>query len=312
MMALRKQLLAEDTEAALIGPFLSSEQRECFFTLRALNAETARVIDGARGNAHMAAVRFRFWSDIVRAAFRSDAAALEHPHPFARQLRAVVRGAKSPMSERLLLRSIEAREAASDSQRQSQTIEDTLQYARDTQSSLLFLCLQHAGIDGDEATEAAADHLGQAMGVATLLRSMPHLHARGEIQHIPAEAMEHRGLTPELYQVGLERKAPKEGASEQVVERYEAFRQQVRDVAFDLAVAGHDQMQAAFAHEGKVDKGALGLLLPAVTTARTYRLLEEHNFDPWSEELAQALAPSRHQLAISAELARHWIFGKWC
>jgi len=50
-MALRSQLLADDTEAALIGAFLPAEQRECYFTLRALNAETARVIDGARGNA---------------------------------------------------------------------------------------------------------------------------------------------------------------------------------------------------------------------------------------------------------------------
>jgi len=108
----------------------------------------------------MASVRYRFWADCVRAAFRSDAAALEHPHPFARQLRAVVRTAKGPLSERLLLRSIEAREAASDRHRQSQTLEDMLQYARDTQSSLLFIALQHAGLGGHEATEAAADHLG--------------------------------------------------------------------------------------------------------------------------------------------------------
>lgn len=293
-MALREQLLAEDTEAALVGPFLPPDLRECYFTLRVFNAETARVIDGARGNASMASVRFRFWAEAVRAAFRSDAAAADHPHPFAKQLRMVVRSSKSLMSERLLLRSIEAREAASQAARQAQTVEDALQYARDTQASLLFLCLQHAGVAGHESTEAAADHLGQAMGLATLIRSMPHLHARGEIQHIPAEVMEHRGLTPELYHVGLQRRSPKEGASEEVIERFEGFRKQVRDVAFDLAVAGHDQLRAAFAYDGKVKKEALGVLLPAVTTARTYRTLERFNFDPWSEEQAQALAPSHH------------------
>lgn len=86
----------------------------------------------------------------------------------------------------------------------------------------------------------------------------------------------------------------------------------MRDVSFDLAVAGHDQMKAAFAFDGLVKKEALGLLLPAVTTARTYRILEEHDFDLWSEPMAQALAPSRSQLSITAEIARHWLLGRWC
>ena len=182
-----------DTEMALCGSFLPSRARDSFFATRALNIEVAGVREAVRGNAAMGRVRMAFWRDFVGAACSPGAAGSGEgegeqvkfaAHPLFSPLRDCVRAHQH--TRRWLERLVDAREADLEG-RPPATVAAVEAYAEATQGSLLYLTLEALGVR-EASADHAASHVGKAVGISTLLRSLP-VHARLGQQYLPLDLL---------------------------------------------------------------------------------------------------------------------------
>lgn len=99
--------------------FMKPQAQECFLVLRALNAELAKIADATQGNVHTAAIRFRFWKDLIGTCYQSeeeieqakqkagDATAPHLSHPYIGHLRKLIKAHK--LTKRWLDKIVDAR-----------------------------------------------------------------------------------------------------------------------------------------------------------------------------------------------------------
>lgn len=321
-----------DRDGALAASFLPEDAAEAMYLLRCLNSDVSRVLDSARGNAAAAAMRFQFWHDLVSRA----AAGRGHPHPMAVPLSVVM--ARFNLTERYLHRLIDARaqdaamrvgdsgtDATGGSYR-PQTLEDLEEYADATEGSLALLALETLGVRGNAAAEAAAGYVSRSAVLANTVRGM-RLHASMGQLYLPTEVTDAHDLSPAaLLRVfrlvarerDVQSNAKRLGATERggapahgnrtVGANDDAVKQHERVVAcaYDVAVAAHDNLQAAEALAGQVPKEAAAALLTAVPTRAWLKHFEAIGFDPCSPDMAP-----RNQLAVMARLYWHWARGTY-
>ncbi|KAA0153913.1 hypothetical protein FNF27_07143 [Cafeteria roenbergensis] len=323
-----------DRDGALAASFLPQEAAEAMYLLRCLNSDVSRVLDSARGNAAAAAMRFQFWHDLVSRA----AAGRGHPHPMAVPLSVVM--ARFDLTERYLHRLIDARAqdaamrvgdsggdaAAGGGSYRPQTLEDLEEYADATEGSLALLALETLGVRGNAAAEAAAGYVSRSVVLANTVRGM-RLHASMGQLYLPTEVTDAHDLSPAaLLRVfrlvarerDVQSNAKRLGATERggdpahgnrtVGANDDAVRQHERVVAcaYDVAVAAHDNLQAAEALAGQVPKTAAAALLTAVPARAWLKHFEAIGFDPCSPDMAP-----RNQLAVMARLYWHWARGTY-
>jgi NADH dehydrogenase [ubiquinone] 1 alpha subcomplex assembly factor 6 len=179
---LREQVRAGDFEGYLCGSLMPSTARESFFVMRALNIELAGVREAARGNAATGRIRMAFWRELIDKVYTRGA---QHSHPLAQPLRAAVE--RHAHTRRWLERLVDARDGDLDGVAPA-SVSSLESYAERTAGSLLYLALESVGVR-DERADAAASHIGKAMGICTLLRALP-VHARMGQRYIPDELME--------------------------------------------------------------------------------------------------------------------------
>ena len=192
---LQQRVRSGDSEMYLCGSLLPSRARASFFATRALNIEVAGVRDAVRGNAPRGRVRMAFWRDLIGAACEAaplggagggggGGGAQLAAHPLFAPLRDAV--AAHGHTRRWLERLVDAREADLEG-RAPATVAAMEAYFEATQGSLLYLTLEALGVR-EAGADRAASHLGRAVGIATLLRSLA-VHARLGQQYLPLDLL---------------------------------------------------------------------------------------------------------------------------
>lgn len=190
-----------DYEGFLCTLLLPPQARQAAFAVRAFNVEVSGVRD-AVSERTIGLMRFQFWRDAVEAIYSSGVRATPD-QPVAAQLGAAAE--RHGLSKKLLLRMIECRKARL-SERPFSSLDEADEYSHEAFSSLNYLvleCLQSQA-DSGPATSAdgharhAANQLGQAQGLVTLLRATPYAASRRAVvlpqdlmlEHsVPAEAV---------------------------------------------------------------------------------------------------------------------------
>lgn len=181
----RETLRVIDFEAYACGSLLPSGARSAYFACRSYAHEVSAVRDMASSSA-TARVRLAFWREVLAAAFRvggvADAAAPPPPqtgtagavalaaasHPLTGELAASVRA--HALTRRWFERVVDARDAELDGVTHA-SVGDLESFSEATQSSLLYLVLEALGVR-DEHADAAASHVGRALGIAHVIRTL--------------------------------------------------------------------------------------------------------------------------------------------
>lgn len=189
----REQVQRFDHDNYLWVLKLPKDTQAATLCLRAFNVETALVADASK-ESQIQQMRMLWWREAVKAIFSSTEATPKHPVVQALEFVASAR----PLSRYWLQRVITAREEDLVETGPPNTLADLEAYAESTQSALLYLQLEAAGIK-DKNADHAASHLGKAVGLATLLRGMPH-HAQARRCYYPVELLaKHKFSQEDLY-----------------------------------------------------------------------------------------------------------------
>ena len=192
--------------STVYGLLVPSAAKQSYFAIRALNVELASVKDshnlrragqtveysqqsGTINTPTSLALQMRmqWWRDALDEIYQTPK---QHASPLGRSLSIscwhspVVRALhvahqQSNLTRRFLERLIDAREADLDLNQYS-TMEDSIAYAEESVSSLLYLNLECMGVRDDQADEVAS-HAGVAIGLLTALRATPFRLQHGEI-----------------------------------------------------------------------------------------------------------------------------------
>lgn len=173
-------------------------------------------------------------------------------------------------------------------------------YAENTASSLLYLSLELAGIQagavpGAAAVQHAAGHVGKAVGVCTLLRSLalpPPADAIGfqESCVLPLEVMRKHSLRYSVLQRGPQNPEEAHALAECVFEVATVAKGHIEAAEEGLGVAREEA-------GGKLPHGVLAALLPRIRVAWYLETLQEVGFDAFDERL-RPQSPFKFQLRL--------------
>ncbi|TXT05960.1 hypothetical protein VHUM_03721 [Vanrija humicola] len=257
-----------DPDAWLCSYFWPRREKEWWLAIRAFNPA-------------IAAMRFQFWRDALSAIF-SDGAKPLPQHPVVVALAAA--RAHRPVQKYYLSQLIEARAKAMSQPPAASTLEGHLSAAGQVASALLQGSLPLLVAPTDAGTPHLAhtlSHLAHLLTVTSLLRAVPALVAKREL-NFPADVKEQHGVVDEE------------------VFRKGAAADGFRDAAFTIATRGIDELITARRDlkkdDGKVVPAAgLPIFLSAVPAERYLKRLEQADFDVFSPQLQKhdwRLAPS--------------------
>ena len=298
-----------DYEHYLCSLFYPSQAaRESFLALRAFNVELATVRDVTDDNALTGRLRLQWWRDALDSVYApSEHAAVQHP--VVEELALAV--GRHGLRRRWLEHAIDAREANLE-QPQPASIADLERYGERTCSSMIYLALQCAqqdqavqnptSSDGeDDAALLAATHVGQAMGLVTALRSLPHVLPRG-LMPLPVDLMHEADLTvgsmQQAFLVG--------GGALQQHDEDSPARKQERLAAMVKTVADRASYHLDQAREVPVGNSALPALSSCIIADTFLKRLAGARHDVFSPDLQQS-QPLKLQLRLLwFSLTRRW------
>lgn len=133
-------------------------------------------------------------------------------------------------------------------------------YAEETVSCVFYLLLEMLGCRNVHADHAAS-HLGKALGISNLLRSIHAQRNRSQYLPIPQELLMKHGVSQEqFFRSRLNDKG-------------------VEDVVFDTAALAHQHLEKSLKLMPKVPKESKIVFLPAVTCMRYLEKLRKANFN---------------------------------
>ncbi|GAB2300889.1 hypothetical protein Dimus_034926 [Dionaea muscipula] len=223
---------------------LPPQMRRAAFALRAFNIETAKAMDVA-SDPKIGLMRLIWWQEAIDKMYAYKLI----EQPIAQALSYVI--SEHKISKSWLKRSVEAR--IKDAQREAsdlpETIEELEQYAEDTQSTILYMTLQAGGIRST-AADHAASHIGKAIGLLLLLRSLPFHTSRGrQFAYIPSKVAAKHGLLIE------------QGARAEICMD---SREGICNAVFDMASVADAHLRKARELAESVPVEAIPVLLPAI------------------------------------------------
>lgn len=245
---------------------LPAEVRAPVMMLRALDVET-RLIGTlvTQGGAPLKEMRFQWWQDSVNAAFAGKR--VDHPVIVALRYTLDVQ----PLSLYRLQRLIAARKADQVARAPLQTLKAAEDLAESTQSQLLYLQLEAAGVKSADADHAAS-HLGKAVGIANMLRGTLQYLQRG-VSYLPADECGREGI-----------------AERDLIEGGGVDSEACRNVVHRMASAAKGHLETHADYHGKpeaVPREARRLFLPAVACGLYLDALERCNFNLLDPRLAR-------------------------
>lgn len=177
-----------DYDHFLTTLLLPREARRASFAIRALNAEVAGVRDVVTNKA-AGQGRMVFWRQTLNQIYEGEATM---GHPVASELRRAIR--EHGLSKEPLMRLIDSRDTFLDDELKPpfDTMDEVDAYAEQAFSSIHCLVLETlaqktAGVKGH--ARHAANQLGKAEGLVTLLRSVPYTAAKLRRVNLPGELL---------------------------------------------------------------------------------------------------------------------------
>eukprot|EP00980_Cylindrotheca_fusiformis_P025337 scaffold13478_cov132-Cylindrotheca_fusiformis.AAC.30 len=296
-----------DREGYLCGLLMPRSARRSYFAIRAFNVEVASIKDARKseGSEFDAAslalkIRVQWWYDALNQVYGDttpvdtaqsgitlDMATSCWNNPVVRVLKDAVE--QSNLTKRFLERLLDAREADLDV-KQPETITESIDYAENIFSSLLYLSLETTNVR-EESSDVVAQHAGIGIGLITALRGARFRFARGECA-IP------RDLIPTsfpYYKFNLE---------DPQAEMSEEETKMLRESVFKMAQIASSHLSQARDMQSAVPKQSRPCLLPVVPALHYLSKLEKAEYNIFDDSL---LEPDH--LKSLALLGRTWLSG---
>ncbi|KAH8237740.1 hypothetical protein KR038_010276 [Drosophila bunnanda] len=244
-----------DYENYLSTLLLPRELRRAAFALRAFNVEVSRSVSGHQIEPQIAKLRLKFWYDSIDKCFEEESQpSYVKDQPVLRELKHTVGTRK--LNKVYLRRLVTARERPPN--KAFESVRELEEYAEQTFSSLLLLLVEISGVR-DLQVDHAASHLGKALGIATLLRAIPHA-GRQQAVCVPLEVLVRHGVSQER------------------VIRGRSDDKGVEECIFEVASAANTHLKLARKLHDQVPRPVRKIFLPAVATDAYLERLRRSNF----------------------------------
>ncbi len=252
-----------DRDRYLSCLFAPEAEREQLFALYAFNQEVAKTAEVV-SEPMLGQIRLQWWREALTGIYDGNPRHHEVVEPLARAVEA------KRLPRDLLEAVIDAREFDLEAEPPADMAALRV-YAEGTSTTLLRLALKILAAE-DSASEAAAEHLGQAWAYLGLLRALP-LHARQKRSYLPADLCAEAGV--DLQDVFELRASPA-----------------LNSVAGVLLDKAAEHLSAARSVPGRVPRKALPALLLARFADLYLQRLRRAGGDPFAAA-AQVPAPGR-------------------
>lgn len=285
---------------------MPSSARNEYFALRAFNAELAsvkvsperrRYVEGDDAVSSVGLqLRMQWWREALEEIFSNQDESVSRiknyeKNPVVRALARAVR--KLQLTKRFLERMLDAREADLHIQ-QMKTVDNSIMYAEDSCSSLMYLSLECCNVRDDAADEVASN-IGVAWGLVTAIRSAPHRAITKEMS-IPSDLLI-KSITPDYL---LARQDPH-------YQLNEANEKSLREAVQHMAYLASGHLARATETQFDVPKKGRPALLPAVPVMHYLMRLKEAEYNIFDPRLH----PDESKLILMAMLARAWLTGRF-
>ena len=177
-----------DFENYLACLLLPSNLQATGFAIRAFNSELAQIKD-ITSDKLIAHMRFQFWKDTI------DKIYTESPPPASPIAQELFRAVKrNPISKMWFKRLIDARLDTLHG-KPFPTVDAVDSYAENSVSPIAYILLEAQSIKNVQADHAAS-HVGKAIGLTTVIRSVPFLVSRGQV-NMPMDLLMKYNLSTE-------------------------------------------------------------------------------------------------------------------
>lgn len=232
--------------------------------------------------------------DSQDAIFSKSMAASYFKNPVVRVLDYAVQ--EKQLTRRFLERLFEAREADLDN-RQPETVEETVQYADNIFSSLLYLSLETADVR-EGAADVVAQHAGIGLGLVTALRGARFRLCRGEFP-IPRDLIAPGFPYHKLYSLVDH---IDEGRDPSEVGWADEEKQMLKDAVEQLAALAYSHLDRARDLQSDIPRHARPCLLPVVPALHYMSRLEKADYDIFDDALLE-----QHHLTVLGSLGLAWL-----
>lgn len=264
--------------------FLPDRFRKHVLALRSFNVETLMIKEQTTSSL-VGRMRVTWWREALDQAYAGNPPA----HPTVAMLADAIR--EGNLTRRYFDRILERREDDLEVV-QPADLESMLDYVEATSSSLLYLSLEAAGCGGEEHPQAeqAAQHIGQAVGLVTLLRGLPYGVSQGTL-NIPRTVCSAHGLHHNELAQMVAGDIPVNDACKSAVK--------------EIASLAADQLAAGRALMPHVPDVGRRVLLPSMIADTYLYRLAKAEFDPCRETLLTGLADLRFNLWLGWKAKRN-------
>ncbi|OWA50252.1 NADH dehydrogenase (ubiquinone) complex I, assembly factor 6 [Hypsibius exemplaris] len=260
-----------DYENYLCCLLLPKELQQTAFAIRAFNVELAQIKDITRDKL-IAQMRFQFWKDTLE---RIYSTAAPPASPVAKELfRAVRRG---NLSKLWLRRLIDSR-LDNLPGKPFPSVDAIDSYSENSVAPVLYLLLEAQAVK-DVQADHAASHVGKAMGLTTVIRSIPFLASRGQVI-LPMDLLMKNDLSAEV--VSRIGRGVEKNAGIPVTERDVAA---LTEVVFELAGKANLHIEKARSIYSAFPAEVLSVYLPIVPCRAFLDRLREEDFDIFKPRL---------------------------
>lgn len=242
-----------DRDRFVLSLFAPAREREALLSLYAFNIEIARVRELV-SEPLLGRIRLQWWRERIDALFAGAGGA---EHPTAADLGRVIRDyrlSREPFDQLLNSRELDLEPAPPDD------LASLEAYAAGTSSTLQVLALEILGAERNEATDAAARHVGVAWALTGILRAFPY-HALGGRILLPFDLLDRQGIDIADILAG---KPPRAALSQ---------------VARQVAGRAEEHIGQARALRRHMPKAALPALLPASLSESYLTRLQRTDYD---------------------------------
>lgn len=277
------RLLAEqDRSSYILHSYIPKPARDAFLAVRAFNIDTGKIGDST-SQTQLAKIRFDFWRSTIQRVFSGPGAGGSIPkEPVAVLLSHAVRPEGGiQLSKRFFLTVLDTREAHA-SRPPFRTLDSMCSYGEGIHSQLNYLVQEmmysvspkaseflNANVDIAEMCHDLAAHIGQATGVAGMLRGFGYYASKGFVP-LPVDLLAGKNLSQDavLRYLGGET----DGVDPQTSAK-------LSDVVFETATRANDHLISAASSLSKI-KDALdntlpdAIMIPALTSIPTKLYLE--------------------------------------
>lgn len=232
---------------------LPGHARRDAVAIRAFNVEIARI-PGVVSDHKIALMRLKFWEDAIVKLFDKNQPKLPD-HPVVSELAETMQRVK--LTKRYFNRLIEARKMQ---YLNFITVKQLENYAEETVSCVNYLLLETNNCRNVDADHAAS-HLGKALGITNILRSIFTQHTRTQFLPIPQEILMKHGVSQERFY------------------RNTKGDKGVEEVVFEVATLAHQHLEKSQKLMPKVPKDARLVFLSSIACKRFLERLRFANFN---------------------------------